>query len=71
MKVRTSMSTLKGSRAPIERKANSSVVEIMVQNEEEKREGEHIVPKRAATKRWNNARKMEVDEGLQLRNKYG
>ena len=57
------MNTLRGSRVPIERKGDRLVVEVMVKNEEEKQEGEHMVPNKTATKRWNIMKKMEVDEG--------
>ena len=52
----TLMNTLRGAR---------------VQNEDDKEEGEHNLPKKHATKRWSSARKMDGDEGkLQVKNKY-
>ena len=66
------MSTLKGSRALIERKANTFMVKIIVENEGEKKEGQHTVPKQVAPKRCSSAREMEVDVGqLLVRNMYG
>ena len=72
VKMGTLMNTLKGARVPIARKGNNFVVEIMVQKEGEKKDGEYIVPKKVATRRWSGNKSMDVDEGkLQLKNKYG
>ena len=72
VKMGTLMNSLKGTRVPIARKGNNFVVEIMVQKEGEKKDGEYIVPKKVATRRWSGNKSMDVDEGkLQLKNKYG
>jgi hypothetical protein len=72
LKMRTLMNTLKGTRVPIERKGNNFVVEISVKQEVDKKEGEYIAPKKLATKKWSNMRKMDVDEGKTLvKNKFG
>ena len=66
------MDTFKGATVPISRQGNNFVVEIMVQNKDEKKDGEYIVRRKAATKRWSSMRKMCVDEGkLQLKNTCG
>ena len=66
------MNTLKAARVPIARKGNNFVVEVMVQHEGAKKDGEYIAPRKAATKRWSNMKKMDVDEGkLTTKNKYG
>ena len=68
----TLMDTLKGARVRIARKGNNFVVEIMVQHEDAKKDGEYTVSRKAATKSWNSMKKMDVDEGkLQLKNRYG
>ena len=48
------MKTVKGAVIPIVRKAHHFVVEIVVQDDVEKKEGGYIVPKKTAMKRWNN-----------------
>ena len=60
------MNTLEGARVPMTREGNHFVVEIKI----EKKEDEHIVPKKIAARRWSSGRKMDVDEGkLKVRNK--
>ena len=72
VKMGTLMNSLKGARVPIARKGNNFVVEIMVQKEGAKKDGEYIVPKKVAAKRWSSMKKMDVDEGkLMTKNKYG
>ena len=72
VKMGTLMNSLKGARVHIARKGNNFVVQIVVQKEGAKKDGEYIVPKKVATKRWSGNKGMDVDEGkLQLRNKYG
>ena len=72
LKMRTLMNTLKGTRVPIERKGNNFVLEISVKPEVDRKEGEYIAPKKLATKKLSNMRKMDVDEGKTLvKNKFG
>ena len=70
IKMKTVMNSAKGARAPIERRGHHFYVETKVQAEDEKKEGQFIVPEQVATKRQNAARGMEVDKGdKQVRNK--
>jgi len=72
LKLKTLMNTLKGSRVPIARRGNNFIVEIIVKDENAEKEGEYIAPRKPATKRWSNMKKMDVDEGkTQVKNRYG
>ena len=52
------ISTPKGARAPDVMKGHIVILEMKVQREEETQEGEHIVPKKIAGKRWTTEKKM-------------
>ena len=54
VKMGTLMDSLKGARVPIARKGNNVVLEIMVQKEGAKKDGEYIVAKKVATRRWSH-----------------
>ena len=72
VKMKTMMNAMKGARVPIERKGNNFIVQIKVQKEEAEEEGGYIVPKKVATRKWGNMKKMEVDEGKEMRkNRFG
>ena len=54
------MNSLRGGTAPIERKGNNFVVKTIVENEDEKKEGEYTIPKKVAAKGWSQGGNQQL-----------